>query len=495
MTTSDLPFPPPNLPTLLAYETLYSWCSQVHIWNGNASVITTSNQLYGKPYAAQLHDFPSHLENLRKRTLYLLPEAASLALNHTLLGFYLPFHEIDEANSLLDTVIQESLPQLKYKLGLVASRLGGDHPLKFCHQCVDMDLELHGRPAWHTQHQQPSSFICIKHGEPLHAIKLSATPVHLREFVLPATSKFPSESLSIEDTGHGQDRQIKLAQFGTEAHRQTPGAFNPKSLAWTYQHRLRDMGLLTSRGSIKIKDCCQLVSEYYRGFEQLPGFQILSSLTNSSNGFVGSITRKQPKKSHPFKHLLLMTCLFDSWNEFKEIHHLMSQNPPEWLDPPAPRSKQKDARKDELLELLHQQDVSIRAAAKKIGIDITTATQWAKQSGKTYTSRAKILNENKLEQIRNLLAQGKAKNEVAELGGVSLVTVNRILAADFDLKMRWENAQRDIKRKRYRKAFMATVDKHPGVPVKLLRHIPGNGYQWLYRHDRKWLSEHLPALW
>lgn len=33
-----------------------------------------------------------------------------------------------------------------------------------------------------------------------------------------------------------------------------------------------------------------------------------------------------------------------------------------------------------------------------------------------------------------------------------------------------------------------------GRTLREIRAVPGGGYTWLYRHDRKWLIENLPFL-
>jgi hypothetical protein len=126
------PPPLPNLPVLRSDETLYSWAGFVHAWNANTDVRETSRQLYGSPYAALLHDFPSHLNELDERLEHQLGSTSQLGLLHTLLGYYLPIQSPKSASDILEAICQGSVSQLKYKLGLPASRVGARHPLKGC---------------------------------------------------------------------------------------------------------------------------------------------------------------------------------------------------------------------------------------------------------------------------------------------------------------------------------------------------------------------------
>jgi len=46
--------------------------------------------------------------------------------------------------------------------------------------------------------------------------------------------------------------------------------------------------------------------------------------------------------------------------------------------------------------------------------------------------------------------------------------------------------------KSYRTRFISILKANPGIPVKKLKGIPGNGIPWLQKHDKKWLETNLP---
>jgi len=135
---------PPALhivPALGVDETLYSWCATVHFRIGFHNARTTSELLFGRPYAALLHDFPAYVGHLATRTDNLLGDARNLALSHTLLGHFLVLVEKAEANCIIERVIEGSMPHLKMRIGITGAGLGGSHWLKFCPQCVKSDRE------------------------------------------------------------------------------------------------------------------------------------------------------------------------------------------------------------------------------------------------------------------------------------------------------------------------------------------------------------------
>ena len=493
MHTPQLPFALPNLPVLSPDETLYSWCGHVHAWNGNSSVLHTSRQLFSSAHAGLLHDFPSHLDTLQNRTFGLLPDTHKLALNHSLLGYYLPFQDKKLSLHILDSIILGNLPQIKYLLGLPASRVGGNHPLKFCPYCLKHDLESYGHSIWHIQHQRPSTFLCTAHNQPLHFTQISKTPVHLRYWI--SANNVTEVSIPKISSEHSRQCLLKLANLSEFVHQMPTGSLNSQILAWTYQSRLQEIGLLSKRGNIKIRLLTKAVAGHYKGCELLPGFNILDSLNNSSGGFVGSVSRKHPSKAHPLKHLLLMNYLFNNWDDMIKLYNEVQNHLPNWIAPVIEPKTVTDSRIEPFIDLIRQHGLSITRASSQIGISVTTGTQWAKQHGIKFTPRVSSLTPQKLNEVKRQLIKGALKKSVAARTGISLVSINRLLAVDNDLKLQWVSARLEKNKKQYRKTFQKVIRNHPGLPIKILRKIKGNGYHWLYRHDRDWLRKHLPSLW
>jgi len=188
----------PNLPTLFADETLYSWAGSVHLLNPTPDVLETSRRLYSAPYAALMHDFPSHLDALCRNVDGTLGEPTALALRHTLLGYFLTARPRYESDRILRAVESGPVSSLKFWLGIAASRVGGRHPLKGCPHCFDEQRAKLGRAYWRVSHQLPSVLCCVEHEEMLEMAWDEVTPVHRRGWLLPrggletAWRKYPS---------------------------------------------------------------------------------------------------------------------------------------------------------------------------------------------------------------------------------------------------------------------------------------------------------------
>lgn len=481
-----------NLPPLIHDQTLYSWCGLAHTWNG-LSARATSCQLFGSPYAAVMHDFPAHLATFDRCTSGRLGNPRELALNHTLIGYFLPLASAALASTVLQRIHEGAMPELKMKLGITASRIGGHHPLKGCPSCFDDDEASAGFAYWHVAHQYPSVMVCPQHQRPLMIAWDPVTPVHRRGWILPRGGLSRQwVEISIDDSTQ-MERLLRLAEFSKRFGELSPGALDNTVLARTYQAALRVRGLATANGNLRLSALIEVTRRHYRGIETIPGFEALQAVTPDWPGLAGALTRRRPRPGHPLKHLLLISMLFDSWSEFwssYKAYEVLAPRP-EIVAPDTSNSTVTDA----FYELISIEKRSIRQASAMVGISTTTGVKWARQLGVEYTPRIKTFSEEKRSTARKLLRSGHDLIAVADAIDVSRISISRLLGSEPELEEAWKTARFLVRRKQIRKQFQRIARQTPSLPVKQLRRMPGNGYMWLYRNDREWLREHLPAIW
>lgn len=482
-----------NLPPLERNQTLYSWCAQVHAMNGMSDARATSRALFGAPYAALSHDFPSRLTCLTGH----FPDAGlgevELALRHTLLGYFLILQPRPVAYRLLALLTSGSLPSIKMRLGITASQVGGHHPLKGCDACVVEDASKVGFAYWHVEHQFPSTMVCARHARPLFIAWDPVTPVHRRGWLLPVGGLgWERVEVPIRD-----DRQLgqlrRLAEFSTKFASCAPATFDPTQLAKCYQRGLRDHGFVTAKGSLRLKTLVEEMRGRYRGLEDILGFEALRSVTPDWPGLIGAVARAAPRRVHPLKHLLMIALVFDTWRDFL-VGYEEAGSPSKEAVEPQGEPNAPDATEG-LVRLAKHSGMSISAVARTLGIATTTATQLARRAGVQFTPRPKVMKGPRLQRIRQLLRRGWPSKRVSDATGTSVVSINRLLAADPDLKQAWQTSAFLARRKISRKALLTAIQRHPGATVKELRETRYRDYTWLYRHDREWLRIAIPALW
>lgn len=481
-----------NLPTLERNQTLYSWCAQVHAMNGVSDARATSRALFGAPYAALCHDFPSRLTYLTAHFPGAGLGEVELALRHTLLGYFLVLQPRSVAYRLLALLTNGSLPSIKMRLGITASRVGGHHPLKGCDACVVEDTNKDGFAYWHVEHQFPSTMVCARHARPLFIAWDPVTPVHRRGWLLPVDGLgWERVEVPIRD-----DRQLgqlrRLADFSAKFASCAPATFDLTQLAKCYQRGLRNHGFVTAMGCLRLKTLVDEMRGRYRGLEDILGFEALRSVTPDWPGLIGAVARTAPRRVHPLKHLLMIALVFDTWRDFLVGYEEAGSPSKETVEPKE--SDPPDATAG-LVRLIKHSGMSISAAASTLGVATTTVTQLARRAGIQFTPRPKVMKGARLQRIRQLLLRGWSSKRVSEATGTSVVSINRLLAADPDLKQAWQTTAFLSRRKVVRKGFLAAVQRQPEATVKELRQAGNADYTWLYRHDREWLRSAIPALW
>lgn len=306
------------LPVLQENQTLYSWCGLTHALNGSACARTTSIGLFGAPYAALTHDFPSRLNALDRATSGVLGSPLEIALRHTLLGYYLAIAWRTRAEQIISLLLSGAIPHLKMLLGITASRVGGHHPLKGCAQCIADDEDFRGWAYWHVEHQLPSVFVCTKHNRPLFMAWDSVTPVHRRHWLLPRLCHLYTR---VEIPVPSETAMGCLARLALDSEQMMNlpfSALEPDRLTHGYQRILQASGLATKNGNLRVARLVSLVKQRYRGIEDLPGLSSISAIDDQWPGLAGSLSRRTSRPGHPLKHLLLIGAITDSWDEFLE---------------------------------------------------------------------------------------------------------------------------------------------------------------------------------
>ncbi len=491
---------PIHLPRLTPGETLYSWCGTTHRWMVSANALETSRRLFGSSHAARLHDFPARLAELTVRTHGKLGPARALALGNSLLGYYLPFCTSLTSESVLKWVVDESVPDLKMRLGIPASGIGGYHPLRCCKECVERDLQEIGWAIWHVEHQCPSTLVCSAHRRPLVQTWHPISPVHRREWLVPDVSRGVGRQELVVESDKAMEVLVRLADLSMSVLHLSPGHLDPPATSQLYRSWARAHDGLTKAGSIRHAAVeAQLKARFsliQAAFAKLGPVACNLNLSN----IVSAVMRGAAKPAHPAKHLVLMASMFERSAELIERLGETEQSVSKPVIDTSIRTSSEHAldimrsRRDAFFALVDSGQ-SVRSAATDSGVSVTTGVRWARQYGVAFTSRAKILKDSLREKIRADLLLGCDRHEVALRHGVSLTSIHRMLSSDHALRDSWAIVRYRLALSVHRENFLSEVAKNPSITPDTLRERLGGGWMWLYRHDRDWLLSSLPSLW
>lgn len=478
------------LPSLHENQTLYSWCGLTHALNGGQCVRTTSTRLFGAPYAALSHDFPSRLIALDRATGGALGRPNEIALRNTLLGYYLSIVRGSRAELIMGLLRTGTIGHLKMLLGITASRVGGHHPLKGCERCFADDEASRGLAYWHVEHQLPSVFVCTAHSCPLFIAWDPVTPVHRRHWLLPRHSHLYARTAIPIPNDSAMEVLLRLAADSTQLANLPPAALDPRRLTHGYQHLLQDSGLATKHGNVRTGRLVSLVKARYRGLEDLPGMAPLKAIDERLPGLAASLSRRASRPGHPLKHLLLIGTISNSWDQF-----IKACAP----DIPATKTSTADEKPEvtsatrliRFKELVEVHGKSVSAAAIELGATRTTGAQWAKKLKISYKSRGRPLAPKIAAKIRRMLKKGDSISCIATAAGVSMTTVYRIVESEPAISSKRAKDNFSLQQASARHNFSVHCRTGSDEPLKAIRSKPGNSYMWLYRNDHQWLATKL----
>ena len=149
----------------------------------------------------------------------------------------------------------------------------------------------------------------------------------------------------------------------------------------------------------------------------------------------------------------------------------------------------------QLRQLVSEGGNSVSSAAKMLGIPIPQAIRHMTVAGGKYQRRSRIVGTSKEAELVSRLNSGESRQFIAATLCIRTSFIKDYLATRPELKRSWQAANFMFERDKHRKQLLSTLAAHPGLPIKKIRLVPGNGFQWLLNNDREWLREQLPAIW
>ncbi len=480
-------------PALMPCETLYSWCARFHRLNCEWNPKLTSCLLFGHPTAGLKHDFPARLAAFHRRTKGDLGPVDELLKRHSLFGFHAPFLTAVEETLLIESLLGEGVG-VPEKLGLKRTGINRVNPLKLCPECVREQTEAMGYACWKTEHQLPTAYICKAHGEWLQLVVTSQRRGALLAFHVPNERHEVERLEPLDSTAEEKRLMLRVGEWGDYFFGSPDLRLSDATLRHCYLYQAKVKDWLTFNGTVRMQLLRDgFVAKYQRIFRYFDD-SFLGELDGVNAGFLAHLLRKLPGRRHPLKHILLLNLLFDNPDELVNVVKRVDatfQNGGEL----AVKEMLCDGH-DHLLRLVTVDGHSVTRAAAMVGVSGVSATRYLEtQVVELLDRRPHIIGTEKEQHLRQLLNQGMGRAEIAKTAGVRKAFIKDYLATHPELKALWVDAHRNLEQKRHRELLMTALKQHPDLPMKSIRRLPGNGFQWLYINDRDWLVNALPAIW
>jgi hypothetical protein len=387
-----------------------------------------------------------------------------------------------------------SVAKLKTDLGLMPSRIGAAHPLKACRECAAEESHRLGFAMWHAEHQWPSVWICRQHSAFLQALRNEKQLKSLRRYELP-DDVHKDEWPTTEFSAPGAKKLLlKLSTFSNDLiGGKTPARYRPEIVRYAALTAAAKRQWIAPDGSMRFHQIRDAFMDYYRGLESVPGLGFLITVEKDHGGPLGTMLRQYNGVRHPLKQILLICFFFESQSAFHDayqsaIAEMEGGNVSRFGVPPNLEWRKR------LKRMVEVERKSMNQAATSLGIPLPLAIRWANKDGINYNRRPRILTVETEKALRDLILTGMAADEIVRIAGVKRSFLRSFLAKDFPLRDIWRGKMFEKQRESRRRAFLVLLEKQRGLPMALLKRIPGNDFAWLSRNDHDWLSRNLPHL-
>jgi len=431
-------------------ETLFSLCSRQHMVMGNLDHKTTSTAVLGVSEKFIKHDIPCGIAALEQTGFHYWGSAESILLYHTIFSVFVPFQTSIKIEDAIKTIKGSRIDSLKYRLGLVSSGFGAEHPLKACPDCMRDDVNAHGVAYWHLPHQYPGVLICPSHKAWLLASTNSRRWSGRFEWSLPTEDSLIQQASSQELWSRPAflalaNNVIDLASIGRVRF------FDSCAVAAAYRS-----ALLQGRKPASLLDRLEPLRRFHL-FESLP------AVDESAESFVKQLIRPLRRSIHPLKHLVLIDWLFGDLNSFLEAYNAE-------------------------VARLGRQAESTPSRAPYGRVSLASAAAPTKN-----TPRPKRLKGQLKENLLLKLGKGVSKLELCVEFQITVSTINKLLRAHPTTNDQAIEARQGREIADHRAQWQHLHGLHPELGVQALRNIIPSLYAWLYRNDKAWLKAEGPT--
>lgn len=363
--------------------------------------------------------------------------------------------------------------------GQAASKLSklrvGGACLKWCPACLLEDEKQFGCGYWHTVHQLYGVTACAKHELRLQTLAASAGGIDRRLLIpdpeIPCGPSRPSE------------QEINISTYITAMHRYLCVQSPTESLAELYQRWLGQQGYLTARGHLRSQPLLQAMTEFWQGLfaditptvpPGLANYRYVSGLVHGN------------RNHHYLKHAMLMAFVSRSPAEFFSI------SSPAAVQIQSTMPSDGQLSETAILTLLVTR-VSMRQIACQTGYSIGYIKQLALRHNQPIDHRAKRITAEVERGIWRQAFMGGSRQQIAHSHGVSVGAVEAIIQSHQGLSD-WRRHLRRVNRLReHRVTVAAYLAKHADASRGFVEQVCRTAFTWLYKHDRAWLYQQLPA--
>lgn len=160
-----------DVPTAQPEETVYGVCARAHWTSGAADPALSSTALLGHRRGGAQHVVPFGLKQLERASEGAVPANEAVLRQRTVLRAYMPFMSLLERGALVRAIVDGAPRSAAHWPGGFQSLFAGEHELRYCRNCFEIDRASLGFGVWHVGHQLPGVWVCPTHEVPLAFVR------------------------------------------------------------------------------------------------------------------------------------------------------------------------------------------------------------------------------------------------------------------------------------------------------------------------------------
>jgi hypothetical protein len=345
---------------------------------------------------------------------------------------------------------------------------------KYCHACVERDMDTIGCGVWYIEHQIPGVSVCMEHKCKLTGVSNQDYAID-RQLLLP---RIKSKKVVAPNA------ECNFAQYSHTFFNLLQKGYDLK-LKELYLQKLNDRGFVSNNRSLRFTMIVKELDAYWKGMEF--GTELGLPLALQSWAFVGPLLRnKTGYPTHVIKHLLFSAWLFDG--EAEKLFHQVLLTTPTVIGLCEDDTDNVDT---EIITLLlsgkSMGEVRCRTRKSQCYIkrvadlnEISYSTNSNRYSNKI---RSKVLVQAILGPHRGLIASGL---------GVSVGYVEQAISNTKGLSAFRRNLRRFKKIRVAEQVLIKSREKHPDWLRKDIKQQHNQAFFYLYQNARELLESLLP---
>lgn len=436
-------------PRIQPDETVYSYVARCqHIW-GIRNSRTIAKEWFGRVSVSINQVLPIQINRIASWSDY---ETGYLLSEHTLLDLYGIF---TSRKTGLRTVMLGSRALSLSNISALSHL--GHKSFSYscvCPVCYSNDVERIGIGYWHLIHQFNGVTAC-----PTHQCKLIEFQTNSRQYVLPSLP--PNQSVE-----RAPEMQVMFAKFVASCIEQS------RSPNQTVNDDFHHYPAFFKRGqNLDMKSLLHLLDAIELGLD-------IPKVVNESH--VRKILREPLSPIHPFKALVLRFALSFLPSDSREVQASVHKG----------MTEQQACR---CASLLREEKYSMREISRRVKVSVGYVKQTAKRMGVSVDERRQTITPDVERKIKAMAIKGACRHGIACKFGISNGAVEQIIQSVSGLVV-WRQYLRLLsKRNNARQFVLEMIKQYPTRSRTQLRRLAPKEYALLYKYDRKWLLDTLPA--